>query len=305
MVSAKFNKLYNGLSLILVTSLLITGCNKIENNKAKTSTTSTDVTASSTIPQGPTVTVAIDTSYPPYDFQGEKGEAVGFDVDILNAIGEKQGFKPNFLPKAWDGLEDNLAGKGDFNIIMSAVTLNDERKQKFEVSDVYAYGQDAIMTKPELTTINKFDDLKNIKVATQAETASADDLIKLQGKNNPNTILEKTTFLAFKDLLSGKVDAVLGDGGVLRYHAKSAPNMEFRFANEGEYFVPYEMVILGKKGDRITIDKFNAGLKQIVADGTYAKIYEKWFGEAPKPEQIPHGTLDAGSSASATASTTQ
>lgn len=288
-----FSKTPLNISLAFLLGMVLTACDKAPTTAGKPVSAESTVNATTaTTPNTATITVAMDATYPPYDFKGEKGEAMGFDIDILNAIGEKQGFKPNFLPKPWDSMEEGLVS-GQYNLIMSAVTRSPEREQKFEASDTYTYGQDTMLMKPELTTINKFEDLKNVKVATQGGTGSADDLIKLQGKGNPNTLLEKTNFLAFQDVILGKADVALADAGVLRYHAKAVPNEKFRFANEGDYFKTYEMIALAKKGDRANIDKFNAGLKQIVADGTYAKIYEKWFGVAPTPEQLPHGVLTA------------
>lgn len=288
------------LAMVIASGFSLTACQKNTTNSTHPISASgvVDVSnasttnASATVPQGRTYTVAMDATYPPYEFKGGKGEVIGFEADLLKAIAEKQGFNVNLLPKAWEGIEDGLA-TSQYDLIMSAMTRNDERATKYELSDTYAYGQDALMTKAEVTDINTFEDLKNRKTATQIDTGSADELIALQGKNNPNTILEKTNFLAFQAVIQGKAEAALADAGVLRYYAKSAPEHKLRFSSQGNHpaFAPYEMVLVAKKGNRDVIDKFNAGLKQIVADGTYAKIYEKWFGVAPKPDQLPHGSI--------------
>lgn len=281
--------------LLTVSSLTMVGCDKKPTDPTS-STASTSATTASAIAQpavqnqGQTYTVAMDATYPPYEFKGEKGEVIGFDADILRAIGEKQGFNVNLLPKNFEGLEEGLKSN-QYDLVMSAMTRSDERAANYELSDTYAYGRDAIMTKANVTDINTFEDLKNRKVATQIETGSADDLIALQGKGNPNTILEKTNFLAFQDVIQGKADAVLSDEGVLRYHAKSYPNEKTRFSGEGDYFKPFELVLMAKKGNLDITNKFNVGLKQIVADGTYTKIYKNWFGVEPTAEQLPHGSL--------------
>lgn len=290
--------------LLTVSSLTMVGCDK-KPTEPTSSTASTSATTASAIAQpavqnqGQTYSVAMDATYPPYEFKGEKGEVVGFEADLLKAIAEKQGFTVNLLPEPWEGMEDKLSA-GKYDLIMSAMTRNPERTAKYELSDTYGYGQDAIVTKADVTDINTFEDLKNRKVATQIETSSADDLIALQGKGNPNTILEKTNFLAFQAVVQGRAEAALADGGILRYFAKSNPGVNVRFSSQGDYFAPYEMVMLAKKGNREPIDKFNAGLKQVVADGTYTKLYEKWFGQAPRPEQLPHPSNATASASSAT-----
>ena len=294
-------QLIHPLIITICASFAITGCSQPAKNDNKKTATNASSVASSVVPNGKVLSIALDTSYPPYDMQDDKGVATGFDVDILTAIGKKQGFSVNFLPQPWEGTEDALAA-GKFDGVMSALSLNDTRKQNFEVSEPYAYGKDAIMTLADKTNINTMDDLKNHKVATQAETGSAEELIKIQGPNNPNTILETTNFLAFKDVITGKADVALADSGVLHYYAKSYPNVKLRFAGQGEIFEPYEMIFTAKKGNKELIQQFNTGLKQIVADGTYATIHQKWFGVAPTPEQLPHGILSSnGNSATASA----
>lgn len=308
-MSDTLSKKYLSLAMAFVTAIVVVGCDKSSNQQSANPTASAPTTTAATSaasapqPQGQNYTVAMDATYPPYEFKGEKGEVVGFEADLLKAIAQKQGFNVQLLPKPWEGMEDGLAS-GQQDLIMSAMTRDAQRATKYELSDTYAYGQDAIMTKAEVTDINTFEDLKNRKTATQIDTGSADELITLQGKNSPNTILEKTNFLAFQDVVQGKAEAVLADGGVLRYYAKSVPNVKVRFSSQGDYFKPYEMVLMAKKGNREPIEKFNAGLKQVVADGTYAKLYTQWFGQAPTAEQMP-GQTSTASSATATASVSQ
>lgn len=74
----------------------------------------------------------------------------------------------------------------------------------------------------------------------------------------------------------------MADEGVLRYYAKQFPKINFKIVGEGEAFEHYEMVIITPKSENELMEKINTGLANIVADGTYAKIYEKWFGVAPQ-----------------------
>ncbi|MFW2176872.1 MULTISPECIES: transporter substrate-binding domain-containing protein [unclassified Moraxella] len=303
MLSTMFVK-YTGTA-VLLSSLLLTACSKNEapsassqpnqasqpSTQTKTQATpaSSTATASSTSidPKMQVITVGVEATYPPYESLDEKGSVVGFDKDILDAIGEKQGFKANFLPKSWDGLLDGV-NTNKYDLAMSAVSRDEEREQAYLLSNTYAYDSDAILTKDSVTDIKTFDDLKNRKVAVQKDTPTADDLFKLQGEDSPNIIQKTSSYLAIKAVIQGEADAVVADSGLLHYHVKSIPNMKFFIGGEGDYFAPYEMVVVAKKGNTAVIDKFNIGLGQIIADGTYAKIYEKWFGTAPTPKQIPH-----------------
>lgn len=256
---------------------------KVDTTAASSSTTATAKPADA----ANAYSVFVLPSYPPYSFLDEKGNLDGFNPEIIKAIAERQGFAINLVPSQMSTLFDQL-DKTDKGLIVSGLSRNPEREAKYALSSTYGYGQDTIMTRADNTSINKFEDLKGVKVAVQEGSASAEDIIKLQGENNPNTVLVKSSFLALKSLAKGEVDAITDDKGLLQYYAKSIPDTKFRYSSEGDYFTPYEMVIVGKKGDEAMINKINEGIKQIVADGTYAKIYQKWYGVAPTPEQIPH-----------------
>lgn len=290
-VNIKQLKRVRQLALSVAVASLIMGCNQSPqagNDKATTSSsaTSTTMVASSTNPVN-TYNIYVMPSYPPYSLLDEKGNLTGFNPDIIKEIAKRQGLAVNLVPTPMNAIFDSL-DKSNKGLIVSAISRSPEREAKYELSSTYGYGQDAIVTKADNTAVNTFEDLKNVKVGVQEGSASADDIIKLQGENSPNTILKKTTFLSLQGLARGELDAVIDDKGLLQYYVKSMPDLKVRYSTQGDYFAPYEMVMVGKKGDKAIIDKVNAGLKAIVADGTYAKIYEKWYGVAPTPEQLPH-----------------
>lgn len=272
--------------MLLSSFFILTGCEQ----KATEPTNKTASVATSTNTVTDTAnSYSIYTlpSYPPYSLLDEKGNLTGFNPEIIREIAKRQGLAINLIPTSMNSIFSSLE-KTDKGLIVSGIARSPERESQYTLSNTYGYGQDAIMTKADNNTINTFEDLKNVKVGVQEGSASAKDLIELQGKNNPNTVQKKTTFLSVQGLAKGEVDAVLDDKGLLQYYAKSIPTLKVRYTSEGNYFTPYEMVMVAKKGNTALIDKVNAGLKSMVADGTYAKIYEKWFGVAPTPEQLPH-----------------
>lgn len=85
----------------------------------------------------PTYLVATEASYAPFEFRDENGLIIGYDVDVLTAIGQDQGFKVQFINHAWEGIFDTL-DNGERAIVAAGVLVNDERKQKYALSDPYA-----------------------------------------------------------------------------------------------------------------------------------------------------------------------
>lgn len=227
------------------------------------------------------VAVGVDTTYPPYGFLDEQGNPTGFDVDVLKAIGQKQGVKFLFMPATWDGLQSGL-DNGRYAVGIAGFARTSEREEKYQVSNTYGYGQDAIVMLEGTVGIDKYTDLKNYKVLTLADSPYIPQLEELMGKDNPNLIGEKNTFLTIKNLVAKHADATFADKGVIQYYAKSFPDIKFKIVDTGsEEFEPYELVMLANKNEAELMSKINAGLTEIVVDGTYATIHRKWFGSEP------------------------
>lgn len=235
-------------------------------------------------PASKTFVVAVDDDYPPYDFFDNKGQATGFDVDILKAIGAKQNIPFTFKPVKWDNITEGLDNK-KFQVALSGFAYSDERAQKYQVSNTYAYGQDIIVTlkTDKQTTIPQTrEELKNSKVITLGNSPYIEELESVLGKGNPNIIGVPNSLLMLQGLVDGTADAALTDKIVAQYYARSFPNAKFNLTGTGDYFQPYPLVIVAHKDEAELMKKINTGLAEIVKDGTYGKIYKNWFGETPK-----------------------
>lgn len=293
----KLTSLVTGM-LFAVSSFTLVACSDAEQSQPKTSETTQASTAQPTDttpkhnPAFETIHVALSADYPPYEFKDEKGMVVGFDVDLLNAVAEKAKLNAVIVPvNDWNGMFEGV--KADkHELVISALARNAEREQNFELSNSYMYSRDTIVTKEGKPQFNTLEELKNVRVATQAGTNSANDIISVHGQNNPNSILVNTNYLALAALIQDKADAIISDESVMKYHINHLKDVDikFNFGGTGSKFERYEMVWLAKKGNTDLINKLNDGLAQVVADGTYAKIYEKWLGVAPTPEQMPKVT---------------
>ncbi|HSQ72622.1 MAG TPA: transporter substrate-binding domain-containing protein, partial [Rubrivivax sp.] len=114
------------------------------------------------------VVVGTDAAYAPFESQNEKGEIVGFDIEIVQAIAAKAGFEVKFVNTPWEGIF-NALGQGDRDMVVSSVTITEERKQTMDFSDPYFDAQQLIAVK-ENSKIAKFTDLKELKVGVQTGT---------------------------------------------------------------------------------------------------------------------------------------
>ena len=254
-------------------ALLLAACGKKEEAPAPAPVASAPAPAPAKV-----YVVGTDAAYAPFESQNEKGEIVGFDIEVVQAIAKKAGFEVKFVNTPWEGIFNALA-QGDRDMVASAVTITEERKGTMDFSDPYFDAQQLIAVK-ENSKVTKFADLKKLKVGVQTGTTGDEAVTKLLGKTNTNIKRFESTPLALKELEAGGVDAVVADNGVVIHYVANNPGGKFKTVSDKE-FVPEQYGIAIKKGNTELLQKVNQGLAAIKADGTYDQIFTKYFGAPP------------------------
>ena len=224
---------------------------------------------------GRILNIGSDTTYPPHESIDETtGEVVGFDVDVVAAICERINCTPNWVTTAWDGIFTALAA-GEFDMVVSGVTITDERDKIVDFSDPYIIVQQGILMRVEDNgaTIEDFKSGK-MKLASQTGTTNASLGEELVGRDNLNLFDSfQNAVLAVRN---ADVDGVIIDG-------TSADAYEQEFAGElsvgitGLASDPLGLVF--QEGDSLQ-DAFNEGLQMIKDDGTLKKLVEKTWPPA-------------------------
>ena len=267
---------------LLMAGLVLSACGKKEAPSAAAPASAPAMAAASAPPPPPppkVLTVGTDAAYAPFESQNEKAEIVGFDIDVVTAIAKKAGFEVKFVNTPWEGIFNTL-GQGDRDLLVSAITINDERKQTMDFSDPYFNAQQLIAVK-ESSKIAKFADLKKLKVGVQTGTTGDEAVSKLLGKTNTNVKRFESTPLALKELEAGGVDAVVADNGVVINYVTNNSGTKFKSVADTAAFAAEQYGIAVKKGNSELLGQLNKGLAEIKADGTYDQIYAKYFGAPP------------------------
>ena len=267
------------LAALSAAGLLLAACGKKEEPVAPAAAPVASAPAPAKV-----YVVGTDAAYAPFESQNEKGEIVGFDIDVVKAAAAKAGIEVKFVNTPWEGIF-NALGQGDRDMIVSAVTITDERKQTMDFSDPYFDAQQLIAVK-ENSKIASFADLKKLKVGVQTGTTGDEAVTKLLGKASTNIKRFESTPLALKDLESGGVDAVVADNGVVIHYVANNPGGKFKTVADKD-FVPEQYGIALKKGNAELQAKLNKGLADIKADGSYDKIYTQYFGAPPAAAAAP------------------
>jgi polar amino acid transport system substrate-binding protein len=225
------------------------------------------------------VVVGTDAAYAPFESQNEKGEIVGFTIDIVNAVAQKAGLQVKFVNTPWEGIFNALT-QGDRDVVASSVTITPERKATMDFSAPYFDARQLIAVRNE-SKVSGFADLKALKVGVQTGTTGDEAVSKLLGKTNANIKRFESTPLALKELESGGLDAVVADNGVVIHYVANNAAGKFKTVADKD-FVPEQYGLALKKGDKPDLlASLNQGLAAIRADGTYERIYTKYFGPMP------------------------
>lgn len=220
--------------------------------------------------------VATDTNFPPFEFKDpDTGKHTGFDVELWDAIAKEIGVEYDLQPMAFKGIVPGLqAGQLDAGI--AGMSITEERKQTIDFSDGY-YNSGLLIAVPVDSAIEGIKDLDGKVVATKQGTTS-EKYLKENAKPEELKLFPNDNAM-FMELMTGGVDAVMFDKPVVENFIGKRGQGKVKVTGELYQGQPYGIGF--PKGSDL-VEKVNAALKTLRENGTYAKIYTKWFGVAPE-----------------------
>lgn len=216
-----------------------------------------------------TLRVGIEGAYPPFNSFDSKNELVGFDVDISNAIAERLDATTEFVPTPWDSIIGGL-NAGKYEIVISSLTITDERAQKVDFSDPYYHTGTQIFA-PEGHTIAGTDDLAGLNIGVTLGTTFEEMALE----RGAQVTTYKSDQLAMEDLSNSRIDGVITDGpvGLAIIAARG-----YDIVTVGERISKPAAGIAVDKGQEKLLAAVNGALAEMQEDGTYEEISTKWFG---------------------------
>jgi len=224
------------------------------------------------------VTVASNIAYPPFEFN-EGGEPTGFDIDLMNEIGERAGFEVDYQNVRFDGIVGGLAS-GQYEVAISAMTITPDRQEEVAFSEPYFNADQSLLVQQD-SGIQSTDDLGEATVGVESGTTGALEAQDLEEQGSVGNVRTFNTITdAFNALENGQVDAVINDFPVSQDRVEQSEGLEIvqNIPTGEQYGIAFPE-------DSELVQPVNEALAEIKEDGTYAQIYEKWFGQ--EPEQIP------------------
>jgi len=222
-----------------------------------------------------TLRVGLEAGYLPFEMANKAGETVGFDVDVAKEMAKAMGVKLEIVNIAWDGIIPALITK-KFDIIMSGMTLTQERNLKINFADPYIIvGQTVLVNKKHEGKVTSYKDLNDPQFTITSKLGTT-------GEQAIKRLIPKATYKSFEveseaalEVLTGKADATVYDLPFCATFMAQRGEGKLVFLDEPFTFEPLAWAV--RKGDPDFINWLNNFLRQLKNDGRYERIYNKWI----------------------------
>jgi len=222
--------------------------------------------------------IGVEIGYPPFeDFANDGVTPVGYDIDFANALGEKLGVEIVFTNTAWDGIFQGIGV--NYDVVISAVTITEERKETMDFSDPYIDNYQAVVVRADSDLkVKQFQDLEGKALAVQKETTS-DILISdyiSTGSLNCTVAQNEKVITCFTQLDNKEIDAVVVDSTVADGQVGKYPD-KYKIAyldkSEAEQFG-----VAMTKGNTVLQSAINKAIADLKKEGFFKESTEYWFG---------------------------
>ena len=224
--------------------------------------------------------VGTNAAFEPFEMMAEDGKTIiGFDVDLINAIAADQGLEVEMVNMEFDGLVMAVQN-GQIDAAIAGMSVTPERQEQVAFSNTYYDAGLNIAVAADNTSINSEADLQGKKVASQMGTTGAAKALELKdaGVIAEVSLLENIN-VCMMSLSNGEVDAVIMDIPVNGAYVAANPDVA-KIAAPIESGEPESFAIAVSLENEELLAKLNAGLENVIANGKYMEIYDKYFSAA-------------------------
>ena len=219
-----------------------------------------------------TLRIGTEGTYAPFTYHDAAGDLVGFDVEIGRAVAKHLGVEAEFVEGPWDGL---IAGvdANRYDVVINQVGITEERQAKYDFSEPYIASKAALVVRGDNTDITSFESLAG-KTSAQSLTSNFGKLAQEYGAELVGTEgFDQSIAL----VIQGRADATINDSLSFFDFKKQQPDADVKVVATAAD-ADFSGVLLAK-GKPELLAAINEALTAIKADGTYAEISQKYFGE--------------------------
>lgn len=221
-----------------------------------------------------TLVAGMEGNWAPWSYHDlDTNEVIGYDADTARAIGEKLGVEIQIVEAPWESLFAGL-DDGRYDIVINGVEVTDERSEKYDFSEPYAYIHTALVVRKDNEEIKSFDDLKGKKTVNSIGSTYM-ELAESYGASAAGVSTLNDTI---QNVIDGRADATLNADVSIYDYLNQQPDANIKIVATTEDASHVAIPI--RKGDETaSFEKaVNAAIEELKADGTLAELSEKYFG---------------------------
>lgn len=221
-----------------------------------------------------TLIAGMEGNWAPWSYHDlDTNEVIGYDADTARAIGEKLGVEVQIVEAPWESLFAGL-DDGRYDIVINGVEVTDERSEKYDFSEPYAYIHTALVVRKDNEEIKSFDDLKGKKTVNSIGSTYM-ELAESYGASAAGVSTLNDTI---QNVIDGRADATLNADVSIYDYLNQQPDANIKIVATTEDASHVAIPI--RKGDETaSFEKaVNAAIEELKADGTLAELSEKYFG---------------------------
>jgi ABC-type amino acid transport substrate-binding protein len=266
---------------LLAAAMVAAGCG--DDDEGDSGGATTGATADLDLTNEGELLVGSDIPFPPFE-QGDPPDYEGFDIDVINAIGEEMGLEVKIVDVPFDLVLQG--GSGRFDLAIAATTITPARENRIDFSDPYFESEQSLLV-PIDGDIQTIDDLTSDTVVGVQDGTTGETYAGDSSEAEVRAFPEIDD--AYNALAGGQVDAVINDIDPNNTAAEDNPDLEVVEAYPtGEQ---YGIVFPDDSPDLVAA--VNEALATIKEDGTLDEIYQEWF-QKDAPESVITATHEAG-----------
>jgi len=270
---------YAAGALALTAALALSACGSDTTGSGGTASASASAAGGAQLVKPGKLTVCTNIPYEPFQFKDDSGEIVGFDVDIVDLAAKKLGVEQEIVDIDFAVIKSGAAmAAKKCDVAAAGMTITPERQANIDFSEPYFDATQALLAKKG-TGATSLEDVKakGLKLGAQASTTGL-DYVKKQGFDPTEYADSAKELLA---LQAGQADVVVQDLPVVLTWLKK-PDIAEKFELIGSLDTGEQYGIgLKKNSDPVLLKTINDEIAKAKSDGTYEKIFVKWFGKKP------------------------
>jgi polar amino acid transport system substrate-binding protein len=239
---------YKILLLTLLSSIFLIGCSDKKDDSV--------------------LIVATSADNPPYE-QMKDGEIVGFDIDLMKAIGKEIGKEIEFKNTEFNGIIASLAGN-NVDMAIAAMSVTDQRKETVDFSAPYTGANIAILVRKDSNIKSEQDLAKDITVGSQLGTIWTIAAYEMATKYGFSTQTLANNLMLVEELKNNRLDAVVMEEFQVKKFVENYPDLDgFAITQESSF------AIVLPKGSKLT-DSINQAIETLKNNGTIDELSKKW-----------------------------